>query len=200
MTSGRAVSERVKVTTARGGEDGFDNFLALDEIGVGSCNGPPHPAHCSVRELCRRGRRALPHELSDLVEGHVEHVMQHERQPLGGSKCFEHNEQRLAHGVGQGCFLLGIDPVLSAHDGFGHERVNRLLAPPTAPSQHVQADAPHDRRQPSAQVRDTARIGAVQPQPGFLSASQSFRSSVTCPRRDPSYHWGTRTDVTRGSR
>jgi len=32
--------ERVKVTTARGGEEGFDNFLPLYEIGVGSCGVP----------------------------------------------------------------------------------------------------------------------------------------------------------------
>src|SRR6266545_3665639 len=42
---------------------------------------PAHPAACATRKLPRRDRRAS-HDGSNLVEGHVEHVMQHERQTL----------------------------------------------------------------------------------------------------------------------
>jgi len=33
------------------------------------------------------------HDGSDLVEGDGEHIVQHERDPLGGSQRLEHHEQ-----------------------------------------------------------------------------------------------------------
>jgi hypothetical protein len=36
----------------------------------------------------------VPHDGSDLVEGDGEHVVQHEREPLGGSQHFEYHQQR----------------------------------------------------------------------------------------------------------
>ena len=126
-----------------------------------------HPAACAAGELPCRGRGA-PHDGRDLVEGHGEHVVQHEREPLGGSQRFEHHEQRETDRVGQQRFVLGVDPVLAAHDRLGHVRVQRLLAPRLARAQHVQAHPRDDRRQPSAQVLDAAGVGAAEPQPGFL--------------------------------
>ena len=61
-----------------------------------------------------RGRRA-PHDGSDLVEGNGEDVVQHEREPLGGSQSVEHQEQREADRIGQQCSVLGVGCVLAAH-------------------------------------------------------------------------------------
>jgi hypothetical protein len=45
--------------------------------------------------------------------------MQHERDPLGGSQCLEYHEQPETDGVTQEGFVLGVDPVLTTHDGIG---------------------------------------------------------------------------------
>jgi len=42
--------------------------------------------------------------------------VQHEREPLGRRKCFEHTEECEADRVGQQRFVLGIDAVLPADD------------------------------------------------------------------------------------
>jgi hypothetical protein len=46
-----------------------------------------------------------------LVEGHREQVVQHEREPLGGSERLQHHEQRETDRVGQERLLLGVDAV-----------------------------------------------------------------------------------------
>ena len=56
----------------------------------------------------------------------------------------------------------------SSHDRVGHVRDLRLLAPRLARAQHVQAHPRDDRRQPSPQVLDLARVRTAEPQPGFL--------------------------------
>jgi hypothetical protein len=38
---------------------------------------------------------------SNLVEGHGEHVVQHEREPLGGGEGIEDHEERESDRVGQ---------------------------------------------------------------------------------------------------
>ena len=54
---------------------------------------------------CRIGR-AADHR-GDVVEGHVEHVMHHEGQPLGRRQGVEHDLEGQSHGVGQHRLLLG---------------------------------------------------------------------------------------------
>ena len=99
--------------------------------------------------------------------------MQHERDPLGGSQRFEHHEQRETDRVGHECLVLGIDPVRAARPGerrdrLGNVRVEGLLTPRLARAQHIQAHSRNDRRQPSSEVLDAARVRAVEPEPGFL--------------------------------
>jgi len=92
--------KRGEVTAARGSEEGVDDFPLASEISIGNCGRTLHPATCAARELPCRGRGA-PHDGSDLVEGHGEHVVQDEGEPLGGSQRFEHHEQRGTDRVGQ---------------------------------------------------------------------------------------------------
>jgi len=70
------------------------------EVGVGNPGRSLHPAACAARELPRGGRGAL-HDRCHLVEGHGEHVVQHEREPLGGGQRVEDDEQRQPDRVGQ---------------------------------------------------------------------------------------------------
>src|SRR6266566_4072620 len=94
-----------EVTAARGSEEGVDHFSASGEIGVGNHGRSLHPAAGAARELPCRGLRA-PHDGSDLVEGHGEEVVQHEREALSGRKRVEYHEQRETDRVGQERFLL----------------------------------------------------------------------------------------------
>jgi hypothetical protein len=84
----------------------------------------------------------------DLIEGHGEHVMQHECDPLGGSQRFEYHEKRETDRVGQYRLVLGIGHFVSARDLVRGDRAQGFIAPRFAGAQHVKAPR-HDRRQPS---------------------------------------------------
>ena len=66
-----------------------------------------HPAAGAAGKLPRGVGRA-PDDGSDLVEGHGEHVVQHEGEPLGGSQGLQNDQQRQTDRVGQQRFLLGV--------------------------------------------------------------------------------------------
>src|SRR6266545_3825113 len=78
--------QRVEVAVARGGEEGVDDRPLAGGVGVGNRGSALHPPAGPAGELARRGRGA-PYDGRDLVEGHGEHVVQHERQPLGRSQA-----------------------------------------------------------------------------------------------------------------
>ena len=111
--------KRVQVTAARRCEEGVYDLSLRGGIGVGDAGCSLHPAASAARELSRRGWGAF-HDRSDLVEGHGEHVMQHEREPLGRTQCFEYHEQRETDRVGQQCLLHRVDRVCPADDRVGH--------------------------------------------------------------------------------
>jgi len=104
----------------------------------------------------------------DLVEGHGEHVVQHERQPLGGTERVEDHEQGRADGIGQQRFVLGVAPGRGALDAVRQIPAGRFFAPGGAGPQHVERHPRDDRRQPPIEVLDGARVGPVEPDPGFL--------------------------------
>jgi hypothetical protein len=84
------------------------------------------PAAGPARELTSRCRRALD-DWSDLGEGHSEHVVQDEREPLGGIERLEHHHQRETHRVGQQRLLLGVAPIRDTHNRIGDMDTERLL-------------------------------------------------------------------------
>ena len=55
----------------------------------------------------------------DVRKRHAEHVVQHERQPLGRSERVEHHEQRKPDRVGDQRLLLRVDAAFEADDGSG---------------------------------------------------------------------------------
>jgi hypothetical protein len=89
--------------------------------------------------------------------------VQHEREPLGRAERLEDHKQREPDRVGQQRLVLRVRPVGAVDDRIGHAHPNRLLAPQVARAQHVQRDARDDRRQPSIQVLDLARVDAAEP-------------------------------------
>ena len=83
-TSGSSTaSERVEVAAARGGQERVDDLSLAGEVGVGHRGGAPYAAAGPAGELAGGGGRAID-DRSDLVERHAEHVVQDEREPLGG--------------------------------------------------------------------------------------------------------------------
>jgi hypothetical protein len=97
-----------------------------------------------------------------------EHVVQHERQPLGRGQRVQHHEQRQAHRVGEHRLVFRPGAVRAARDLVGQVRPGRVLAPGLAGLEHVQRDPGHDRGQPAAEVLHLAGIGPGEPQPGLL--------------------------------
>ncbi len=162
--------QRGEVTAARGSEEGVDQLSLAGDVGAASGSRSLHAAACAARELPCRGRGAA-HDRGDLVEAQVEHVVQHERDPLGRRQCFEYHEQREADRVGQERVVLGIAPGVAARERLGRVRapLQRLFGPRRARAQHVEAQPCDDGRKPSPEVLDSARVSAAEPQPGFLN-------------------------------
>jgi len=143
------------------------------EIGVGSGGRALHPATCAARELPCRGRGAA-HDGGDLVERQAEHVVQHERDALGGGQRSQHHEQRESDRVGQQHLLLGVERVRQVD-------AQRLLAPRLSRPQHVEAHPRDDRRHPPTQVFDSGRSRPAQAQPRFLHGVFGFADRTEHP-------------------
>ena len=88
------------------------------EVGVGERVLALDAAARAAGELAGR-RRGAVEDPRDLVEGHGEHVVQHEREPLGRAQRLEHDEQREADRVGQQRLVLGVGAVLAVTIGSG---------------------------------------------------------------------------------
>jgi hypothetical protein len=80
-----------------------------------------------ARQLASRLGGAVD-DRRDLVEGHGEDVVEHEREPLGGAQRLEHHEQRETDGVGDQRLVLGVGAVGAVDDRLGHVHAERLLA------------------------------------------------------------------------
>ena len=91
--------QSVEVPVARGREEGVDDLSLSVQVGVGDGVLSPHAAAGAARQLARRLGGAVD-DRRDLVEGHGEDVVEHEREPLGGAQRLEHHEQRETDGVG----------------------------------------------------------------------------------------------------
>jgi hypothetical protein len=148
------------------GEERADRPPLHTEVGVGARR-PPHPAAGPAGQLPGRDLGAAD-DLTDLVEPHVEHVMQHERQALGRAQALQHDEQRHADRVGHHRLLLRAVGGRLLDEGLGQPRADVLHAMRLARPQHVQADPPDDGGQPRSHVDDRARVAAAEAQPGLL--------------------------------
>ena len=99
-TPDRAPRPVARIPFARGREEGLDDLSLGVGIGVGDGVLGPHAPAGAARQLAGRLGGAVD-DRRDLVEGHGEDVVEHEREPLGGAQRFEHHEQRETDRVGQ---------------------------------------------------------------------------------------------------
>jgi len=174
--------QRLEVASSGCGEERVDHPALAGEVSVRGRSCPLHPAPASTRELPRRRRRA-PGDRRDLVERDAEHVVQHERQPLGRRQRFEDNEQRQPDRIGQDGLVLGVDPVRATDDRVGHADVERLLAPRSPRAQHVEADPGGDRRQPATEVLNLAGVRSARPEPRLLHGVVRLAQRAEHPER-----------------
>jgi len=109
--------------------------------------------------------------------------VQYEGHPLRGCQRLEHDEERLAGGVGQRQMLLGM--LAARHIGTGYQR---LLAARAALAQHVEADPGDYGGQPATEVLHRLGIRATELQPCLLHGILRFA-------RRPEHAVGHRTQA-----
>ena len=113
---------------ARGREECADHLALPGQAGGGAGAAALDPAAGPAGQLLG-GVRGPAQDGPDLVEGHREHVVQHERHPLGRGQRVQHHEHGQAHRVGQDGLMLGVGsrPGVPGHPG--RPRVQRFLPP-----------------------------------------------------------------------
>ena len=100
--------EGVEVAGPSSREEGIHDRTLASGIALGGCGlGALDPATGSARQLPRCLRSAAHHG-PDLVEGQVEHVVEHEGQALWGREGVEHDLEGEADRVGQERLLFGV--------------------------------------------------------------------------------------------
>ena len=152
---------------ARGREESADNGAVAREFRFVrarlALDAPPGAA----RELAGCFRGSVD-DRRDLVEGQVEHVMQHEGDAFRRGQLLQHDQHGEADRIGEHRLMLEAARVGLADRGLGDAGAERILATLLAGAQHVEADAGYDGGEPAAEIADLRRVGTREPQPGFL--------------------------------
>src|SRR5262245_5181057 len=119
--------EPAEVTVTRSCSKRIDNSSFNVHVGIRSGLPLPNTAACAAGQLASRIRGALD-DRRDLLEGHVEDVVQHERDAFRRRKRLQHNEQGKADRVGQQCFVLRARSVRAVDDRIGQASLAPHLA------------------------------------------------------------------------
>ena len=157
---------------------------ARSASGAGAC--ALHPAARPAGELARRGRRAAD-DRRDLVERHREHVVQHERQPLGGRRASR------ARPAARGRPSRPAAPRARGRARRRGSRSGRARGRSSGSSRRVRRERSMFRHtRPTTVVSQPPRfsisrgVGAAQPQPGLLHRVVGLaRPSRASGRRPP---------------
>ena len=99
------LEQRVEVAVAGGGEEGVDDLPLPGQVGVEDRGHALDPPAGAAGQLAGRGGRA-PDDGRDVVERDGEHVVQDEREPLGGRQRVQDYQERGTDGVGEQRFPL----------------------------------------------------------------------------------------------
>ena len=159
--------QRGKISQPRGLEKRAHEFVVpvrRDVTAVGrAAHAPPRAAGELPRCLGR-----LSDDRRDVVEGHVEEIVQHERDALGRLQRIDQDLQGRADRIGEHRFFLR---------AFAAERPSRRCdadRPASKPRagfatfQRVEADARDDGREPAVEIRNLLDVGAADAQPTLL--------------------------------
>ena len=149
---------------------------------VRSVSGPsPRPGPGAARGWpAGAPRRGALDDGGDLLERHGEHVVQHEREPLGGISVSSTTSSARPTESASTASCSG--PVPSALVAIPSGRWAPAGSSPGFPRpQHVEGHPGHDRRQPPVQVLDRARVGAVEPDPRLLHHVVGFAHGAEHP-------------------
>ena len=159
--------EGFEIAVAGGRHEGVDELALAAEVRVRHGRLALHTPAGAAGQLARRLGRSVD-DRRDLVEGHGEDVVQHEREALGRAQRVEYDEQCDTDGVSEQRLVLGVGPVRRVDDGVGHVRRIALLASGLAGAQHVEGHPRDHRGEPGPEVFDVARVGPAEAQPGVL--------------------------------
>ena len=119
--------EPVEVAVMRRRDEGVDDASLNRHVGFGSGVPRLNAAAGAARKLASRIGGALD-DRRDLLEGHAEDIVQHERDAFGRRKRLEHHEQCKADRVGQQRFVLRARSFGAVDDRLGHVRLAPRLA------------------------------------------------------------------------
>jgi hypothetical protein len=171
---------RVEVPVASGGEERVDNHLLTSEVALLGWTGAADATPGAAGELAGRLCRAFQYQ-RDLLERHVEHVVQHIRQSLGWAERLHYDLQRAPDPVGEQRLVLGVRVLGRGDDRFWDVPPERLLTSAPTRADHVQGHARDDRRQPRAKILDLAGVRSGQSQPSFLDGIVRLRERAKYP-------------------
>ena len=170
---GRAL-RRAPRSRRRGRRRGTPRPRRADRRDPDRAREPPRAPALARGSRASGSRPASARRRRDLVEGEAEHVVEHEREPLWRCQGLEHDQQREPHRVGQKRLLLGVEPLLAAHDRLRHVRAEGFLAARFPGARHVETDTCDHGREPPAGVLDAAGVRTTHPRPRLLKGVVGF--------------------------
>ena len=134
-------------------------------IVVGGC-----AAHAATRAACELPRRLRcpSDDRGDVIEGHVEHVVQHKCNALCRWQRIEQDQEGHADRIGEHCLFLRAFAGSDCCNVATRIIRRQLLAPADPPFHRIETDARNDAREPAFEIRNARNIRAADPQPAFL--------------------------------
>jgi hypothetical protein len=158
--------QSVDIAGPRCCEERLDHRPLADQIPFRDNGFAAHPPSRPAGQFLSRHRRTLD-DRGDLVERHREQIVQHERDPLGGTQPVQQNKEGKSDGIGELGLTLRVAGACGDPVEFG--RIDEVLGAVLARPQHVEADPTDDHGQPAGQIGDRVRVGAAGPQPALLN-------------------------------
>jgi hypothetical protein len=164
--------QRVEVTNRCGGDELLDHpvvfgrlHVRADRLGFGA-----QSLTRSRRELTARGG-GTSDDVTDLVEGQLEDVVENEHGALCWREPLEHGEERGAHSVVERYAIRGVDAwrgrARVGGRGVEVERPERLT-PGARGAEVVETETPGDDDKPAAHVVDAVEVRARKAHERFL--------------------------------
>ena len=177
--------QRVEVPGSGRRQERVDDATLDGHVGVRARRALADASPGATRQLTG-GRGRLADDVGDLVERHGKDVVEHERQALGRRQRLEHDQERDPDGVGHDDVALRAVVQRRGHDRLRQPAAGVVLASRPARSEHVQADAADDDREPATKVIGASRVPTIEPDPCLLDGVIGLADRAEHPIRDAS--------------